>query len=107
MKKRKARIVVDLQPEVATTISAIANEEAQSLYVKQPYSDILKHLRSQWVFNNSPSRPMPGVTEGSPSRKDWDVILYPLFFLVICVKLRFFILIFIIGYYLVEISSIG
>ena len=98
---------MDPEPEVATAISAIANEEAQSLYVKQPYSDILKHLRSQWVVNNSPSRPMPGVTEGSPSRKDWDVSLYPLFFLVICVKLRFFILIFFIGYYLVEISLIG
>ena len=78
--KRKARIVVDPEPEVATAIFV----EAQSLYVKQPYSDILKHLRSQWVFNNSPSRPMPGVTEGSPSCKDWDVSLYPLFFLVIC-----------------------
>ncbi len=78
--KRKARIVVDPEPEVATAISAIANEEAQTLYVKQPYYDILQHLRSQWVFNNSPSRPMPGVTEGSPSCKDWDVCLYPLLF---------------------------
>ena len=44
--KRKARIVVDPKPQVAIAISVIANAEAQPLYVKQPYSDILKHLRS-------------------------------------------------------------
>ena len=76
--KREARIVVDPQPKVATAIFAIANEEARSLYVKQPYFDILKQIRSQWVFNNSPSRPMPGVTEGSPSCQDWDVCPYSL-----------------------------
>ena len=47
--KRKARIVVDPEPEVATAISAIANEEAQSLYVKQPYNVILEHLKSQQI----------------------------------------------------------
>lgn len=84
--KRKARIVVDPEPEVATAISAIANEEAQSLYVKQPYNDILQHLRSQWVFNNSPSKPTTGVIEGSPSRKDWDVSIYPSSIIFICKK---------------------
>lgn len=82
--KRKARIVVDPEPQVATAISAIANEEAQSLYVKQPYNDILEHLRSQWVFNNSPSKPTTGVIEGSPARKDWDVSLYPFSVIFIC-----------------------
>ena len=77
--KRKARIVVDPEPQVATTISAIANEEAQSLYVKQPYYDILQHLRSQWIFNNSSSQPTTGVTKGSSARIDWDVCLYLLF----------------------------
>ena len=72
--KRKAQIVAE--PQVATAISAMANEEAQSLYVKQPYYDILQHLRSQWIFNNSPSRPATGVTEGSSARIDWDVCLY-------------------------------
>ena len=45
--KRKSQIVVNPRPQVSTTISAIANMEAKALYVKQPYSDILKHLRSQ------------------------------------------------------------
>ena len=74
--KRKAQIVVDPEPQVATVISAIANEEAQTLYVKQPYYDILQHLRSQWIFNNSPSWPTTGVTEGSSARIDWDVRFY-------------------------------
>ena len=39
--KRKASIVVDLEPKVAIPITTIANEEAQSLYVKQPFYDIL------------------------------------------------------------------
>ena len=82
--ERKAWIVVDPEPQVAIAICAIANEEAQSLYVKQPYNDILKHLRSQWVFNNSPSKPTTGVIEGSPSRKDWDVSLYPFSVIFIC-----------------------
>jgi len=55
------------------TISSIANEEAQALYVKQPYSDILKNLRSQWNFNKSPLRPGHGVIEGSTSHANWDV----------------------------------
>ena len=71
--KRKARIVVNPTPQVATTIFAIANEEAKALYVKQPYSDILMHLRSQWIFNKSPSKPLHGATEGSTSRANWDV----------------------------------
>ena len=76
--KRKTQIVVDLEPQVITAIFAIANEEAQALYVKQPYSDILKHLRSQWIFNKSPSKPAHGVIEGSTSRTSWDVCKYPL-----------------------------
>lgn len=76
--KRKARIVVDPQPHVAIAISAIANEEAQALYVKQPYGNILKHLRSQWVFNQPPPRPAHGVTEGSISRANWDVCQFSL-----------------------------
>ena len=82
--KRKAQIVVDPEPQFARAISAIANEKSQSLYVKQPYNDILQHLRSQWVFNNSPSKPTIEVIEGSPSRKDWDVNLYPFSILFIC-----------------------
>ena len=84
--KRKAQIVVDPEPQVATSTFAIANEEAQSLYVKHPYNDILQHLRSQWVFNNSPSKPTTRVIEGSPSRKDWDVSICPSSIIFICKK---------------------
>ena len=62
--KRKARVVVNPMPQVVTAISAIANEEAKALYVKKPYSDILKHLRSQWIFNKSPSKPLHGDNRG-------------------------------------------
>ena len=76
--KRKAQIVVDTEPHVATAIFAIVNEEAQSLYIKQPYYDVLQHLISPWIFNNSPSRQASRVTKGSPSCKDLDVCPYPL-----------------------------
>ena len=72
-KFKKARIVVNAPPFVATAISAIANEEAKALYVRQPYSQILKHLRSQWIFSGRPSRAATGVAEGHPSRSAWDV----------------------------------
>ena len=72
-KERKARIVVDAPPQVSTAISAIANEEAKALYVKQPYSEILKHLRSQWIFKGRPPKPGQGEKEGAESRASWDV----------------------------------
>ena len=72
-KFRKARIVVNAPPLVATAISTIANEEAKALYVKQPYSQILKHLRSQWIFSGRPPRPGTGIVEGNSARAGWDV----------------------------------
>ncbi|MCO5596623.1 hypothetical protein L7F22_050690 [Adiantum nelumboides] len=72
VKVYEARIVVDATPQVATAISAIANEQAKVLYVKQPYTDILKHLKSQWEFHKLPARPSLGVTEGHPTRANWD-----------------------------------
>lgn len=72
-KFRKARIVVNAPPFIATAISAIANDEAKALYVKQPYSQILRHLRSQWIFSGRPPRAATGVAEGHVSRAGWDV----------------------------------
>ena len=66
-KERKACIVVDAPPQVSTAILAIANEEAKALYVKQPYSEILKHLRSQWIFKGRPPKPSQGEKEGAES----------------------------------------
>ena len=55
-KFRKARIVVNAPPFIVAAISAIANDEAKALYVKQPYSQILRHFRSQWIFSRRPPR---------------------------------------------------
>ncbi|MCO5548552.1 hypothetical protein L7F22_002012 [Adiantum nelumboides] len=73
--KRNARIVVDPPPQVATAISAIANEQAKVLYVKKPYSEILNHLCSQWIFKQCPPRPKHGEKEGVESRASWDAFL--------------------------------
>lgn len=70
---RKARIVVNAPAEVCVAISRLANLEAQALFKKQPYGEILKHLRAQWVHYNKPSRPTPGLIKGHSSRIDWDV----------------------------------
>ena len=43
---RKARIIIDAPPQVTVAISRMANIEAQALFTKQPYNDILKHLRA-------------------------------------------------------------
>ena len=66
-KERKARIVVDAPPHVSTAILAIANKEDKALYVKQPYSEILKHLRSQWIFKGCPPKLGQGEKEGAKS----------------------------------------
>lgn len=78
-KFRKARIVVNAPPFVATAISAIANDEAKALYVKQPYSQILRHLQSQWIFSGRPTRAAIGIAEGHVSRAGWDVSDFLLF----------------------------
>ena len=70
---QKARIIVDAPAEVCVAISRLANLEAQALFKKQPYGEILKHLRAQWVHYNKPSRPTPGLTKAHSSRIDWDV----------------------------------
>ena len=54
---RKARIIIDAPPQVTVAISRMANIEAQALFTKQPYSDILKHLRVQYKYYEKPSRP--------------------------------------------------
>ena len=70
---RSARIVVDAEPFITVAISKIANDEAQALYVKQNFSDILLHLRNQWIYAKRPTRPAPGIKQGSESRSEYDV----------------------------------
>ena len=72
-KFRSARIIVDAEPRITVPISKIANDEARALYVKQDLSDILTHLRHQWIYTGRPPRPSPGVKQGSDARSQYDV----------------------------------
>ncbi|MCO5561005.1 hypothetical protein L7F22_014626 [Adiantum nelumboides] len=69
---QKARIIVDAPTQVTVAISRIANIEAQALLTKQPYNDILKHLRAQYIHYGKPSRPGVGIAKGHASRVSWD-----------------------------------
>ena len=70
---QKACIVVNAPPEVCVAISQLANLEAQALFKKQSYGEILQHLRAQWVHYKKPSCPTPNLTKGNSSCIDWDV----------------------------------
>lgn len=72
-KFRKARIIVDAPAKVTVAISRLANMEAQALFTKQPYSQILRHLRAQYDYYGKPPRPGVGVPKGHESRSAWDV----------------------------------
>ncbi|MCO5611338.1 hypothetical protein L7F22_065591 [Adiantum nelumboides] len=72
---RKARIIVDAPTQVTVAISRIANIEAQALLTKQPYNDILKHLRAQYIHYGKPSRPGLGIAKRHASRVSWDLYI--------------------------------
>ena len=59
--------------KVCVAISQLANLEAQALFKKKPYGEILKHVRAQLVHYNKPSCPTLGLTKGHSSRIDWNV----------------------------------
>ena len=65
--------MVNAPPHVTVAISKMANLESQALFTKQPYSDILRHLRAQYNHYGKPARPAVGAPKGHASRKDWDV----------------------------------
>ena len=72
-KFRTARIVVDAPKEVAVRISRMENIETQTAMKTQPYLEVLKHGRGQWLAYSRPAKPKPGVPVGHESRKLWDV----------------------------------
>ena len=71
--RRIARIVVDAPKEVAVRISKMENIETQTAMKTQPYVEVLKHGRGQWLAYSCPSKPKPGVPIGHDSRRLWDV----------------------------------
>ncbi len=54
-KHRIARIVVDAPKEVAMRISKMENIETQTTMKTQPYVEVLKHGRGQWLAYSCPS----------------------------------------------------
>ena len=70
---RTARIVVDAPKEVAVRISKMENIETQTAMKTQPYVEVLKHGRGQWLAYGCPTKPKPGVPMGHDSRIPWDV----------------------------------
>ncbi len=78
-KCRIARIVVDAPKEVAVRISKMENIETQTSMKTQPYVEVLKHGRGQWLAYSCPSKPKPGVPAGHDSRRLWDVSSIALF----------------------------
>lgn len=72
-KYRTARIVVDAPKEITVRISKMENIETQTAMRTQPYVEVLKHGRGQWLAYSCPSKPKPGVPVGHESRKLWDV----------------------------------
>ncbi|MCO5569944.1 hypothetical protein L7F22_023658 [Adiantum nelumboides] len=71
-KYRTARIVVDAPKEVAVRISKMENIETQITMKTQPYVEVLKHGRGQWLAYSCPKKPKASVPRGHESRKDWD-----------------------------------
>ena len=71
--RRIAKIVVDAPKEVAVRISKMENIETQTAMKTQPYVEVLKHGRGQWLAYSCPSKPKPGVPIGHDSRRLWDV----------------------------------
>ncbi len=71
--RRIARIVVDAPKEVVVRISRMENIETQTVMKTQPYVEVLKHGRGQWLAYSCPSKPKPGVPIGHDSRRLWDV----------------------------------
>ena len=80
-KYRVARIVVDAPKEVAVRISKMENIETQTSMKTQPYVEVLKHGRGQWIAYSCLSKPKAGVLVGHESRRLWDVSSSALFFI--------------------------
>ncbi|MCO5556895.1 hypothetical protein L7F22_053629 [Adiantum nelumboides] len=74
-KYRTARIVVDAPKEVAVRISKMENIETQTTMKTQPYVEVLKHGRGQWLAYSCPKKPKAGVPRGHESQKDWDAFV--------------------------------
>ncbi|MCO5566848.1 hypothetical protein L7F22_020530 [Adiantum nelumboides] len=74
-KYRTARIVVDAPKEVAVRISKMKNIETQTTMKTQPYVEVLKHGRGQWLAYSCPRKPKAGVPRGHESQKDWDAFV--------------------------------
>ena len=70
---RTARIVVDAPKEVAVRISKMENIETQTAMKTQPYVEVLKNGRGQWLAYGCPNKPKPGVPLGHDSRILRDV----------------------------------
>ena len=71
--RRISRIVVNAPMAVAVRISRMENIETQTIMKTQPYVEILKHARGQWLAYNCPDKPKPGVPSEHESRKMWNV----------------------------------
>ena len=80
-KCRIARIVVDAPKEVAIHISKMENIETQTSMKTQPYVEVLKHGRAQWLAYSCPPKPKLGVPVGHESQRLWDVSSSPLSFI--------------------------
>ena len=52
--KRLTRIIVDAPKEVVVWISRMENIETQAAMKSQPYVEILKHARGQWLAYSKP-----------------------------------------------------
>ncbi|MCO5610290.1 hypothetical protein L7F22_064526 [Adiantum nelumboides] len=74
-KYRTARIVVDAPKEAAVQISKMENIETQTTMKTQPYVEVLKHGRGQWLAYSCPKKPKASVPRGHESRKDWDAFV--------------------------------
>ena len=72
---------MDAPKEVAVRISKMENIETQTSMKTQPYVEVLKHGRGQWIAYSCPSKPKARVSVGHESRKLWDVTFYALFFI--------------------------
>lgn len=60
----------------------MANLENQAVLKKQPYFEILRHVRRQWQSFGSPTKAHQGMPKGSKERANWDVsALYIIIFL--------------------------
>lgn len=70
--RRISRIVVNAPMAVAVRISKIENIETQTIMKTQPYVEILKHARGQWLAYKSPEKPKSGVPSEHESRKMWN-----------------------------------